>query len=59
MASNLLIGFLFGIGCGGWVYNKMMHSTGGNTKNALIVAAIAGVAAMVLLMTILSAVIHK
>ena len=59
MGSNLLVGFLFGIGCAGWVYNKMMHSTGGNTKNALVVAAIAGVAAMVLIMTILGIALHK
>jgi hypothetical protein len=51
--SNLMIGFLLGIGIAAWVYNKMMHSTGNNTKNALTVAAVAGVFSMVLLAAIL------
>ncbi len=54
--SNLLIGFLFGLGFSAWVYNKMMHSTGSNTKNSLIVAAIAGLVSMLVLTTILGSV---
>lgn len=53
MFSNLTIGFLLGAGFAAWVYSKLMRSTGGNTKNALIVAGFAGLAAMVLLVTIL------
>lgn len=53
MFSNLTIGFLLGAGFAAWVYSKLMHSTGGNTKNSLIVAGCAGVAAMVLLVTLL------
>ena len=53
MFSNTLIGFLLGAGFAGWVYNKIMRSSGGNTQNSLIVAACAGIAAMVLIMTIL------
>lgn len=51
--SNLLIGFLFGLGFAAWVYAKMMKSTGSNTKNSLIVAAIAGLASMLVLVAIL------
>jgi hypothetical protein len=53
MFSNLTIGFLFGVGFAGWVYSKLMRSTGGNTKNSLIVAACAGVAAMVMVITLM------
>jgi hypothetical protein len=53
MFSNLTIGFLLGVGFAGWVYSKLMRSTGGNTKNSLIVAACAGVAAMVVVITLM------
>ena len=51
--SNILVGFLAGAGIAGWVYSKMIRSTGGNTQNALIVAGSAGVAAWVILVLIL------
>lgn len=54
MASNFMIGFLLGAGIAAWVYSKVSRSTGGNTKNALIVAACAGVGSLVLTMTLLS-----
>jgi len=53
MFSNLTIGFLLGVGFAGWVYSKLMRSTGGNTKNSLIVAACAGLAAMVVVITLM------
>jgi len=53
MFSNLTIGILMGLGFGAWVYSKIYRSSGGNTKNALIVAACAGVAAMVVVATLL------
>lgn len=53
MFSNLTVGFLLGIGFAAWVYNQMMRSTGNNTKNALTVAAIAGVCAMFLTIVLL------
>ncbi len=56
MFSNLTIGFLVGAGGGAWVYSKVFRSSGGNTKNALIVAGCAGVGAMVLVATILGAI---
>jgi hypothetical protein len=53
--TNLTLGFLIGISTAAWVYSKMMRSTGNNTKNALIVAAIAGLFAMVLSTTLIGA----
>ncbi len=53
MFSNLTVGFLLGIGFAAWVYSQMMRSTGNNTKNALTVAAIAGVCAMFLMIALL------
>lgn len=59
MASNFLIGFLFGIGVGGWVYSKVIRSTGGNTKNSLVAAGVAALFAMLILTTLLSAFIKR
>ncbi|HSX24132.1 MAG TPA: hypothetical protein VLE74_03470 [Candidatus Saccharimonadales bacterium] len=59
MASNFLVGFLLGAGVAAWVYGKMMRSTGNNTKNSLIVAAVAGIAALVLVMTVLGVAFHR
>lgn len=52
--SNITLGFLIGISLAAWVYSKMMRSTGNNTKNALIVATIAGLFGMVLAATLIS-----
>jgi predicted Na+-dependent transporter len=41
--SNIVIGLFFAVGLGGFVYSKMMHQTGGNTKNSVIVTLIAAV----------------
>jgi hypothetical protein len=56
MFSNLTIGFLFGAGIGAWIYSKMLRSSGGNIKSALIVAVAAGLLIMVLAATIIGAV---
>lgn len=52
--SNALIGLLLGAGFAAWVYSKMMKSTGNNTKNALVTAAIAGGVAFLLTFSLLS-----
>ncbi|GAC1393152.1 MAG: hypothetical protein NVSMB46_10050 [Candidatus Saccharimonadales bacterium] len=54
MLPNYLVGLMLGAGVGAWVYNKMMHKTGNNTQNALIVAGIAGIFAFFLIVTVLS-----
>lgn len=54
MFSNLTTGLLLGLGVGAWVYNKLMRSTGSNTKNALIGAAIAGGFGFIITITLLN-----
>lgn len=47
--SNAFIAFLVALGVGGWVYAKMMKTSGGLTKNALTVAGvIAGILFLIL-----------
>lgn len=53
MLSNLTIGFFAGAGGAAWIYSKIYRSSGGNTRNAVIVAACAGVGVMVLVATLL------
>ena len=40
--TNELIALLMGAGFAGWVYSKVMHSTGNNTQTSLIAAGAAG-----------------
>lgn len=54
MFSNLTVGLIAGIGVAAWVYSKIIRSSGGNSRSALIVAVSAGVGTIVLLTTILS-----
>lgn len=51
--TNVILGILGALGVGAWVYSKIMKSTGGNTQNAVIVAAIAGGATFLLAITLL------
>ena len=53
MFSNVMVGFLMGVGAGAWVYNKMQRQTGGNTQNSLIVAGFAALGAFLVIVTIL------
>lgn len=41
MFSAVTIGILVGLGVAAWVYNKAHERTGGNNKNALILAGVA------------------
>jgi hypothetical protein len=52
--SDAMIGLLFGIGFGGWVYSKIYRSTGGNNTSALLTAGGAALVAFLLVVTILS-----
>jgi len=54
MLSNFAVGLVAGLGFGGWVYGKTMHHNGGQTQQALLVAAISGVVAAILVGTLLS-----
>ena len=53
MGSNLLIGFILGLGVAGWVYAKIMRSSGNNTQSALITAGIAGLAVTFVMVALL------
>lgn len=50
--SNIVTSILFSIGFGGFVYYKMMHQTGGNTKNSVIVAALGALVGFFVVFTI-------
>jgi len=50
--SNFMVGLLFGVGFGGWVYYKVMRQTGGNTKNSIILAALGGLVGFFVLYSI-------
>lgn len=53
MLSNLTIGIVAGIGFGGWVYSKTIRSSGGNAKNALVAATVAGLICTIIIATAL------
>ncbi len=54
MFGNATIGLLLGAGIAAWVYSKMMIKTGNNTQQAITTAAIAGGAAFLLILSLLS-----
>jgi hypothetical protein len=58
MFSNLTVGVLLGLGFGAWIYSKAMHANGGQSKRALLVAAIGGFMAGLLIVTLLSIFSH-
>lgn len=51
--SPPVVALLFALGFATWVYSKVMRTTGGNTKNSVTVAAIAGLFGFVALLLIL------
>lgn len=51
--SNGVIAFMFSAGLAGWVYSKIMRTTGNNTQTSLIVAAAAALVAFIFFITIL------
>lgn len=53
MFTNTTIALIFSIGFAGWVYAKIMRSTGNNTKSALITAGAAALVAFLLLISLL------
>lgn len=57
-----LVSFFFAVGAAAWIYNWTMNRTGGNTKNALIVAGSVGVALFIffyLFMTTLEGMLNR
>jgi hypothetical protein len=54
MFSSVTIGILVALSASAWVYNVTMRRTGNNTHNSIVTAAIAGVFAFVIIVTVLS-----
>jgi len=52
--SNFLISLIAGAAAAGWVYNKFMKTTGGNTKNSIGGAIVAGILAFLSLFVLIS-----
>jgi lipopolysaccharide export LptBFGC system permease protein LptF len=51
--GNGMIAFLFAVGFSAWVFNKFYKRSGGNTKTSLSAAALVGVIAFLIFLTIL------
>ena len=49
-----MVSIFAGVGVAGWVYSKIMRSTGGNAQSSLIVAGAAGLAVAVVMGIIMS-----
>lgn len=58
MFSNATVGILMGLGLGAWVYNKAYKSNGGNSQNALILAAASAFGTFLVIVTLLSIFFH-
>lgn len=49
--SPFLVSFMFGIGVGAWVYNKVQKRNGGQSQQSLVVAGGAALAAFIVFLT--------
>lgn len=59
MFSNLTIAILLGLGSSGWIYSRIQNKSGHNTRSSLIVAAVSGLAIVVIVTIILDMVFKK
>ena len=50
--NSVFIAIVFGVGVGAWVYGKFQKSNGGLTQRSLIGAAVAGLMAFIVFLTI-------
>ena len=55
--TDWTIALLFALGAGGWIYNKLMRSTGNNRSNSLVGATGAAALLFIMLYIILNAVL--
>jgi len=58
MFSNFTISVMFAIGFGGWIYSKTNRANGGLIKRTLSVTVVAGIAAFIVMLTLLSLIFH-
>ena len=52
--SNAMIALLFSAGAAAWLYSRLMRSTGGRTRDALLAAGIVGAVVFVFLLLLLN-----
>lgn len=57
--NRVFIAVVFAVGVGAWVYNKFQKSNGGLTQRSLIGAAVAGVIAFILFITLASTLLNR
>ncbi len=56
--NRVFIAVVFAVGVGAWVYGKFQKSNGGLTQRSLIGAAVAGVIAFILFITLASTLLN-
>jgi hypothetical protein len=57
--NRVFIAVVFAVGVGAWVYGKFQKSNGGLTQRSLIGAAVAGVIAFILFITLASTLLNR
>jgi hypothetical protein len=55
--NNVFIAIVFAVGIGAWVYGKFQKSNGGLTQRSLIGAAVAGLIAFIVFLTLASTIL--
>jgi|GEM_PF-727677 len=57
--NNVFIAIVFAVGIGAWVYGKFQKSNGGLTRSSLIGAAVAGLIAFIVFLTLASTILNS
>ena len=57
--NSVFIAVVFAVGIGAWVYGKFQRSNGGLTQRSLIGAAVAGVIAFIVFLTLASTLLNR
>lgn len=57
--GTLFTTFIFTLGVGAWVYNKVMQRNGGLTQQALIAAGVCAVVAAIVFFTLFTAITNR
>jgi hypothetical protein len=54
MFSNVTIALIFAIGAGGWIFAKLQHQSGNQTKQSLMAAGIGGALLFIVVLLVLN-----
>lgn len=57
--GSFFIALVFGAGVAGWVYNKVQHRNGGQSKQSLSVAILVGAVAFIVFLTLFATFVPK